>query len=163
MKYVMCDVWCVMCDVPDLIFCKTLTLWVKGRPKTPNLSDFWPFKWYTKIDPRWQSYVHNILQGLLTIFIKKGSYFSPSKHAVSTWLNSNDCPAVMWTFYFITAILSYLYSNLSQLKTQIFKLSRKLYSLLERVSNLGRTNLCFFHLLFSTASLIPLMSKLSHL
>ena len=31
----MCDVWCVMCDVPDLIFCKILTIWVKGRPKHP--------------------------------------------------------------------------------------------------------------------------------
>ena len=25
-----------MCDVLDLIFCKMLTIWVKGRPKTPS-------------------------------------------------------------------------------------------------------------------------------
>ena len=35
MLYVMQDVWCKMCDVPDLIFCKILTLWVKGGKKYP--------------------------------------------------------------------------------------------------------------------------------
>ena len=70
MQYVMCDVWCKMCDVPDLIFCKIWTLWVKGRPKTPHLSNFRPFYWYSKIDPRWQSYAHNILQGLLRTICK---------------------------------------------------------------------------------------------
>ena len=61
----MCDVRCVMCDVPDLIFCKILTLWVKGRPKIPHLGYFRPFEWYSKIDPRWQLYIHYILQGLV--------------------------------------------------------------------------------------------------
>ena len=28
-----CNVWCVICDNTDLIFCKILSLWVKGRPK----------------------------------------------------------------------------------------------------------------------------------
>ena len=65
MQYVMCDVWCMMCDVADLIFCKILTLWVKGRPKIPHLGNFRPFELYSKIDPRWQSYVHYNLQGLL--------------------------------------------------------------------------------------------------
>ena len=36
MQYVMCDVWCMMCDVPDLTFCNILTLWVKGRLKIPK-------------------------------------------------------------------------------------------------------------------------------
>ena len=68
MQYVMCEVWCVMCDVQDLIFCKIWTLWVKGRPKIPNLGNLKPLKWYSKIDPRWQSYVHYNLQGLLRKF-----------------------------------------------------------------------------------------------
>ena len=34
----MCDVWGVMRDVQDLIFCKIWTLWVKGRPKTKTIS-----------------------------------------------------------------------------------------------------------------------------
>ena len=42
-----------------------MTLWVKGRPTIPHLGNFRPFEWYSKIDPRWQSYVHYILQGLL--------------------------------------------------------------------------------------------------
>ena len=68
MRYVMCDVWCMMCDVWNLIFCKILTQWVKGRPKISHLGNFRPFKWYSKIDPRWQSYVRNILQVLLYYF-----------------------------------------------------------------------------------------------
>ena len=59
----MCDVWCAR-----LIFCKILTLWVKGRPKIHHLGSFRPFEWYSKIDPRWQSYIHFILQGLLRTF-----------------------------------------------------------------------------------------------
>ena len=70
MQYVLCDVWCVMCDVPGLFFCKILTLWVKGRPKIPHLGSFRPFEWYSKTDRRWQSYVHFNLQGLL------GQFFS---------------------------------------------------------------------------------------
>ena len=34
MQYVLCDVWCVMRDVP-WFFCKILTLLVKGWPKYP--------------------------------------------------------------------------------------------------------------------------------
>ena len=63
-----CNMWCVMCHVPDLIFCKILPLWVKGRPTIPHLGSFRPFEWYSKIDPRWQSYVHFILQGLIITF-----------------------------------------------------------------------------------------------
>ena len=65
MQYVLCDVWCVMCDVQDLFFCKILTLWVKGRPKLPYLGNFRPFERYSKIYPRYQLYVQYILQGLL--------------------------------------------------------------------------------------------------
>ena len=44
----LCNMWCVMCDAWCLMFqtwffCKILTLWVKGRPETSHLSDFWTF------------------------------------------------------------------------------------------------------------------------
>ena len=67
--YAICAVWCVMWRV-RLISCKILILWVMGRPKIPHLGSFRPFEWYSKIDPRWQSYVHFILQGLLTLKAK---------------------------------------------------------------------------------------------
>ena len=72
MLYVMCDAWYVM--FRTCFFCKILTLWVKGRPQIPNLSNFRPFKWYSKIDPRWQSFVHNILQGLQNGLVSSGAY-----------------------------------------------------------------------------------------
>ena len=63
-SYAKCSVWCVMCDVPGLFFCKILNLWAKGRPTIPHLGSFMPFEWYSNIDHKWQSYVHFILQGL---------------------------------------------------------------------------------------------------
>ena len=84
MKYVMRDVWCVMCDVTDLIFCKILTIWVKGSPKTPHPSDLWPFLRYSKINPRWHSYVHDILQGLLSKAQHKGEGEDESVDKVKT-------------------------------------------------------------------------------
>ena len=51
MEYVMCDVWFMMCDVPDMIFCKILTLWVKGRPKIPPLGNFRPLSDIPKLIP----------------------------------------------------------------------------------------------------------------
>ena len=63
---VMCDAWCVMFQV--WFFCKILTLWVTGIPK---------------IDSRWQSYVHDILQGLL------GDCFASQKPFV--WLKESLC------------------------------------------------------------------------
>ena len=48
MQYEICDVWCVICDVPDLIFFYILTLCVKGRPKIHHLGNFRSFKSFYK-------------------------------------------------------------------------------------------------------------------
>ena len=34
-SYIICDVCYMICEVQDLIYCKILTPWVKGRPKYP--------------------------------------------------------------------------------------------------------------------------------
>ena len=69
MQYVLCDVWCVMCQA-------------NGRPKLPHLGSFRTFKWYSQIDHRWQSYVHFILQGLLILNI---SLDVSGQKLFSTW------------------------------------------------------------------------------
>ena len=38
-----CNMWCVMCDVPDFIFCKISAVGVKGRPTITHLSTFRAF------------------------------------------------------------------------------------------------------------------------
>ena len=69
-SYEICSVWCVMRDVwcARPFCCKILNLWVKRRTKIPHLGSFSISSLYSKIDPRWQSYVHFILEGLLTWF-----------------------------------------------------------------------------------------------
>ena len=39
----MCDVWCLIRDVPDLKFWKIQTLWVKERPTITHISSFKDF------------------------------------------------------------------------------------------------------------------------
>ena len=46
MQYVRCDVWYGICDNPDLIFCKSLSLWVKGIAKLLHMGVFKGF-WLT--------------------------------------------------------------------------------------------------------------------
>ena len=76
----LCAVCCVMRDVwCTRIFCfKILTLWVKGWSKILHLGSFRPFEWYSKIDHRWQSYVH--FQGLIE---------APSSEMLSNILHHN--------------------------------------------------------------------------
>ena len=79
--HTICAVWCMMRDAwcTRLFFCKILTLWVKGGPKILHLGSFRPFDWYSKIDPRWQSYVHFILQ---VLFVQIGHFIL---YSVNTW------------------------------------------------------------------------------
>ena len=105
-SYAICAVWCVMCVVPGFFFCKILILWVKGRPKIPHLGSFRPFEGYSKIDHRWQSYVHFILQGLLKQWgasTKEAALIHATKKFLffqdifkSVWLGGVASP---WKFY----------------------------------------------------------------
>ena len=53
------DEWC--------FFCKISSLQVKGTLKIPHMGGFRDFKRYFKIDLKWQSYIHYILQSLILI------------------------------------------------------------------------------------------------
>ena len=66
MQYLLCDVyaWCLMCQ---FFFVRSWLFESRRDQKYPNLGSFWPFESYFKVDPRWQSYVHLILQGLMYI------------------------------------------------------------------------------------------------
>ena len=40
----------------------------QGETTKNHLGNFRPFEWYSQINPRWQSYVHYIFEGLLETF-----------------------------------------------------------------------------------------------
>ena len=51
MQFVMCDVWCVTCEDPDLIFCKMLSLWVNGRNIFFNFKNLRVFTGFPESNP----------------------------------------------------------------------------------------------------------------
>ena len=68
----MCDILCVMCDVPHLIFES------RGDQKYPHLGSFKLLEWYAKIECRWQLYLHYILQGLMKARTSRLSCSTPT-------------------------------------------------------------------------------------
>ena len=73
--------WCVMQDG----WCSRLDFLEDHDQKYLLLGYFRPFELYSKMDPRWQWYVHYILSGLIHYLVRYKFWNAPYKNQSSIW------------------------------------------------------------------------------